>query len=93
MDKTNTHMRIFISQMMSEMLCTIYRTMLASCTSEAYHETRESSGRECLHMRVDNAIYVFQKTCYLTVILKEINHRLIPSSEFLIRFISSRIMN
>ena len=78
--------------MIREVFCTIYRTVLTSCTSEAYHQTCESATHICLNMRIHHSIYMLQKAGYLSVVFKEPYHRLIPSCQFLIWLITSGVM-
>ena len=93
MDEANTDVWVFLGEMVGKMLCTVYRAVLASCAAEADHQTGESSFAVCLDMRIDDSVDMLQKTEHLTVILKELNDRLVASSQFLIWFISSRIVD
>ena len=93
MDQAYPYIRIFLCQMMRKMFRAVNRTMLASGTAEAYHQTRKATSRICLDMRIDDSIHMFKKTDYLSVIFKETYYRFIPAGKFLVRLITAGIMN
>ena len=93
MDEANADVGVFLGEMMGQVFCAVNRAVRASCAAEADHQTGESSFAVCLDMRIDDSVDMLQKTEHLTVILKELNDRLVASSQFLIWFISSRIVD
>ena len=93
MDETHTDARIFLRKVMRHVLRTVDRSVLTAGAAEADHQAIEPTLHISLHMRIHNTICMLQEAEYLTVILKESDHRLITSGQFLVRLISSRIMN
>ena len=93
MDETHTDARIFLRKVMRHVLRTVYRSVLTAGAAEADHQAIEPTLHISLHMRIHNTICMLQEAEYLTVILKESDHRLITPGQFLVRLISSRIMD
>ena len=93
MDETDTDSRVFLCQMSSKMLGTIHRPVLSSSASETDHQIAESASGKSLHMRVDHAIDMIKESEYFSVILQKINHFPISSCQFLIRFITSGVVD
>jgi hypothetical protein len=93
MIQKHSHIRIFLGEMTGQMLGAIYRAMLAACTSETYHQAREASAGIGPDMRIHYTIDMVKETYYLSVIFQKPYDRFIPACQFLIRFISARIMD
>ena len=83
----------FIMDMLGEMLCGIYTAMLTSSATEAEHQRGETSLDITAHMGISQLIHRVEEGEYLAVILKESDYRLVETSEFLIRLITSWIMS
>ena len=80
MDEAHTDARIFLRKVMRHVLRTVYRSVLTAGAAEADHQTIEATLHISLHMRIHNTICMLQESEYLTVILKESDHRLITRS-------------
>ena len=93
MDETDVDIRILLCQVMRHMLRTIHRAMLTSCAAKADHQACEPSLSVCFHMRINDTVGMLKESEYLTIILQEPYHRLVSSGQFLIRLISSRVMD
>ena len=93
MGQPHGHIREKFSDMPCKMLSTIHRPMLSSGASEGNHKTVEPPFRICPHMWHDHRIDMFKETDDLSIILEKTYDRFITSGQFLIRFISARIMN
>jgi hypothetical protein len=79
--------------MCSQVFRTIDRAVLTSGASEADHQIGKATPAVGLHMGIDYAIYMFKKPEHFSVILKKLNHRLITSSQLLIWFVTTWIMD
>ena len=83
MYETDSYIRVFFSNMVCYMFCTVYRTMLSSSTTEADHQIRKSSPAVCLHMRINNSIYMFEEIQDFSIILKEADYSFISACQLL----------
>ena len=93
MGQPDDYVRIFFGKTGSQMLCAIYRTMLSSGAAEAYHKACESTARISLDVRFNYSIHMVQEADYFPVVFQKADDRLIPARQFLIRDISSWIMD
>ena len=68
-------------------------TMLASCTSEAYHEVTESSFHVPLHGSVYQSVGMFQERENLTIIFQEFDDGGIQTCERFVAFVLAWIVH
>ena len=80
----------FLVDMLAEMLGGIHTAVLAS---ETEHQRGEATLDITAHMGISQLIHRVEEGEYLAVILKESDYRLVETSEFLIRLITSWIMS
>ena len=93
MDEADAEAGIFPGKVVGHVLSAVNRTVLTACAAEADHKAIESALHVCLHMRIHYPIGMLKETEHLTVVLKESYYRLVSSGQFLIWFISSRIVD
>ena len=93
MDQADTDVRVFCSEVGSEVLSAIDRTVLAAGAAEAYHQAGKTASAVGLDMRVHDTVDMFQKGEHFAIILKELDHWFITACQFLVWLISARIMD
>ena len=83
----------FLVDMLAQVLGGIHTAVLASGASETEHQRGEATLDITAHMGISQLIHRVKEGEYLAVILKESDYRLVETSEFLIRLITSWIMS
>ena len=84
---------VFRDEMLSEMLGTVGGAMLPAGAAETDLKMREATGKEALHVNIDQGIDIVQELEYLAVFFEKVNDGLIQSGQLLEPFILPRIMH
>ena len=92
MNEMNTDV-VFLEQVLREMFGTIDRAMLTAGTTESDLQVGKIPFDEPFHMMIDERINRLQEGQYLTVVLQEINDRLIQSRHLLVLLVLAGIMS
>ena len=83
---------VFPVQVFSQMLGRIDAAMLAACASEREHQVGETALDISFHMMISQAINALKESEYLSVVLKETNHRLIQARQLLVLFVTAGVV-
>ena len=82
----------FTVDMLCKVLCGINAAVTPSGTSEREHEVGESAVDEALDMEVGKSVNTFKELENLSVLLKEVDYRLVKSCQRLVLVISSGVV-
>ena len=91
-DEADAGIREIGRKMASCVFGTIDRTVLASRTAETYAQICEATSQICPNMGIDHTIDMVQIFQNLSILFEETYDRIIQAREFLVLFISTRIM-
>ena len=92
MNQPDTHIRIPLCNVMSQMLGTVDRTVLSSRASETHHKARKAASGICLYMRIDDCIYMVEISQDFPILFKKTDDRFISSRQLPVCFISAGVM-
>ena len=83
---------VFRFEMLRQVLGTIDRTVLSAGTTERDLEIRKIAFDKALHMMIHEAIDRIQESEYFSVILEEVNYRLIQARQGFVLVVFAGVM-
>lgn len=84
--------RIFLHQMLRQMLGAINRTVLSARATERHLQIGKIALNKPRYMMINKRIHGIQESQYLAVVLQEVNDRLIKAREGLVLLVLTRVM-
>ena len=78
--------------MLGKVLSRVDTTMLTTSTTEREHQRRKATLDVSAHMGIGQFIDRIEEGEYLTIVLQESDNRLVKSCEFLVGFVSARVV-
>ena len=92
---TVTHVHLYtilIMYVLGKMLCRIDAAVLSAGASKREHKVGKASVYVTLNVGIGKLVHAVKKCQYLAVILKESDNGLVKSRQFLVWFVTARVM-